>query len=194
MLSAKFQLFSSKHPCIKQTPGSYHIWKLYHWKSWKKIWRSGGRFNFKHHCTKTNQPITKRECLEWWVESADILHLEHSLGDVTKQMFITNQMDYKLWKMVHVKWRNNENLGCEMNVTSFSSTADIVSGAYLMPSWRSSFHRSSVHHLFFKSNRFPHFLSNLSDIWVQCAQKYCQKSRGYGFWFFCFIFIFYIKF
>ena len=53
----------------------------------------------------------------------------------------------------------------------YSSAADIVSGAYPMPS-----RLSSVRQLFFKSNRLRHFSSNLSYIWIEYAQQYCPKT------------------
>ena len=36
----------------------------------------------------------------------------------------------------------------------------------------------------FKSNRLPHFSSDLSDIWLDCAQQYCQKVVQVEFTFF----------
>ena len=63
----------------------------------------------------------------------------------------------------------------------FRSAADIVSGAYPMPSRRVSVClsvRPPAVNLFFKSNRLSQFSSDLSDIWVECAQQYCPTSCG----------------
>ena len=38
----------------------------------------------------------------------------------------------------------------------------------------------------FKSNRLPQFSSNLSNIWLQCAQQYCLKTCGIKILNFCF--------
>ena len=35
----------------------------------------------------------------------------------------------------------------------------------------------------FKSDRLPHFSSDLSNIWLQCAQQYCPKPVELEFWF-----------
>ena len=69
----------------------------------------------------------------------------------------------------------------------FSSTADIVSGACPMLSPPSSdlssssiviFRRSSF---FFKSKRLLQFFSDLSDMWLECGQQYCENSVDFNY-------------
>ena len=56
----------------------------------------------------------------------------------------------------------------------FSSAADIVSWAYPMPSRLSVCLPVNP----FSNKKSPSFLSDLSDIWLECAQQYCPKSCG----------------
>ena len=58
----------------------------------------------------------------------------------------------------------------------FSCAADIVNGTQPMRAARRLSVRSQP---FFKSNGLPRFSSDLSDIWLECAQQYYPKSYGY---------------
>ena len=70
-----------------------------------------------------------------------------------------------------------------------SSTADIVSRAYLMLSRLAAVCVST----FFKSNRLRQFSSDLSNIWRECAQQYCPISCWSRILSFCFQFFSWIS-
>ena len=63
-------------------------------------------------------------------------------------------------------------------VIFLSFAADIVSGAYPMPS------RPSVRQPFFKPNRLLQFSPHLPDILLECEQQYCPKVGEVDFFWF----------
>ena len=80
-----------------------------------------------------------------------------------------NLMEYFSANWVQHKQKINQSfLQCV-----FSSAADIVSGAYQIPSHLASGVRRLSSSTFFKSNRLPQFSSNISNIWHECAQQCC---------------------